>query len=151
MSYKFYKILKNKLKIKIILGLICTFIIFIPIVSNAKIPILEDGRAFTDLNQTAGGAGYTVSDNPNDIIRVRMNLSKTIVQYTLGFLGIIFLIMIIYSGFQWMTAGGNEETISKAKKRIINATIGLIIVLAAYAITYFIIYNLTLQTINSNV
>ena len=151
MSYKFYKILKNRLKIKIILCLICAFIVFIPIVSNAQIPILEDGTAFADLNETASGAGYTISDDPNDIIRVRMNITKTIIQYILGFLGVIFLILVISGGYQWMTSGGNEESIGKAKKRIINATIGLVIVLTAYAITSFIFTFLANQALHQTV
>jgi hypothetical protein len=145
MLYQYHKILKTKL----ILLLICAFIISIPLLSNAKIPILEDGRAFTDLNKTAGDSGYTVSEDPNDIIRIRMNVTKTIIQYVLGFLGIIFLILIITGGYQWMTAGGNEETIAKAKKRIINATIGIVIVLAAYVITDFIFTFLVDQTIQA--
>jgi hypothetical protein len=145
MLYQYHKILKTKL----ILLLICAFIISIPLLSNAKIPILEDGRAFTDLNKTASDSGYTVSEDPNDIIRIRMNVTKTIIQYVLGFLGIIFLILIITGGYQWMTAGGNEETIAKAKKRIINATIGIVIVLAAYVITDFIFTFLVDQTIQA--
>lgn len=56
----------------------------------------------------------------------------------LGFVGAIFLILIIYGGILWMTAGGNEEQIKKARKYIINATIGLVIVVLANLITTFI-------------
>jgi len=62
-----------------------------------------------------------------------------IIETILGFLGVIFVILIIYAGFLWMTAGGNEEKIKKAKGLITNATIGLLIVLAAYTITHFVI------------
>jgi Type IV secretion system pilin len=72
-----------------------------------------------------------------------------IIKTTLGLIGILFLILIIIGGFQWMTAGGNEETITKAKQRIINSTIGLVVVLLAYAISYFIIYIITEQTLSS--
>jgi len=148
--YKFYKILETKIKIKIILYLICSFIVFIPLVSNANIPILNPGEGegvFDDLNKTAGDSGYTVSEDPNDIIKIRMNTTKIIIQYALGFLGLLFLILIISGGYQWMTAGGNEESIGKAKKRIINATIGLVIVLTAYIITSFIFASLANQTL----
>jgi hypothetical protein len=47
-------------------------------------------------------------------------------------------VITIIAGYQWMTAGGNEEQVAKAKKNISNAVIGLIIILAAYAITWFI-------------
>jgi hypothetical protein len=98
------------------------------------------------LETVGGGIGYQTSKNVTP-----QSITANIIRTVLSFLGIIFLILIITGGYQWMTAGGNEETIGKAKKRIINATIGLVIVLAAYAITYFIIYNLTSQTINPNV
>jgi len=57
----------------------------------------------------------------------------------LGFLGVIFLFYVTYSGIQWMTAGGNEEKISTARSRIIRASVGLIIIASAYAISSFII------------
>jgi hypothetical protein len=59
----------------------------------------------------------------------------TIIQVLLGFLGIIFLILTIVSGFKWMTAQGNDDEIKKAKKTLTNAIIGLVVVLAAYIIT----------------
>jgi len=61
-----------------------------------------------------------------------------IISYILGFVGIIFLILTIAGGLMWMTAGGSEERVAKAKKLIVNATIGIILVFSAYAITYFV-------------
>jgi type IV secretory pathway VirB2 component (pilin) len=60
----------------------------------------------------------------------------------LGLLGIIFIILIIYAGFNWMTAGGDEEKVKLAKDTLIRAVIGLIIIIAAYSITYFVFSNL---------
>jgi len=62
----------------------------------------------------------------------------TIIRIALSLLAAIFLILIIVAGFQWMTAGGNEQKVEKALARIKTAVIGLIIVLAAYAITVFL-------------
>ncbi|MBN2854299.1 hypothetical protein JXK06_02060 [Patescibacteria group bacterium] len=56
----------------------------------------------------------------------------------LSFIGVLFLILIIYGGISWMTAGGNEQNVEKAKTIIINAVIGLLIVIFAYTITSFI-------------
>jgi 4-hydroxybenzoate polyprenyltransferase len=61
-----------------------------------------------------------------------------VIGIVLSFLGIIFLILIIYAGFKWMLAQGNESEIEKAKQIIIAAVSVLIIVLSAYAITEFI-------------
>lgn len=65
-----------------------------------------------------------------------------IIYVALGIMGTVLLVIIIYAGFLWMTAGGNEEQIETAKKWIKNAVIGLAIILASYAITYFIITRL---------
>ncbi len=65
-----------------------------------------------------------------------------IISIFLGFLGVIFLILMIYAGFNWMTAGGDEEQITKARNTIRAAIIGLLIVVSAYALSVFIIENL---------
>jgi hypothetical protein len=69
-----------------------------------------------------------------------------IISAVLGFVGVIFLILMIYGGFLWMTAGGNEEQVKKARGLIINATIGLIIVIAAYGVVYFVVSQLLTVT-----
>ena len=61
-----------------------------------------------------------------------------IIQWVLGILALVAVIMIIIAGFQWMTAAGNEEKVEKAKKVISAAVIGLIIVLLAWAIVIFV-------------
>jgi amino acid permease len=59
----------------------------------------------------------------------------------LGLLGIIFVVLLVYAGIQWMTAEGDEVKVEKAKSTITRAIIGLGIIITAYAITYFI-FNL---------
>src|SRR6056297_1377608 len=56
----------------------------------------------------------------------------------LGLLGVIFIILIVLGGYKWMTAQGNEEKVNEAKDLIKRAVIGIIIITAAYAITYFV-------------
>lgn len=65
-----------------------------------------------------------------------------IISIFLGFLGVIFLILMIYAGFNWMTAAGDEEKITKARSTIRAAILGLLIVISAYALSVFIIENL---------
>lgn len=55
-----------------------------------------------------------------------------------SFLGLVFLILVIYAGINWMTAQGNTSQIDKAKNTLVKAIVGLVICLSAYAITYFI-------------
>ncbi|MFH0873770.1 MAG: hypothetical protein V1846_02920 [Candidatus Komeilibacteria bacterium] len=65
-----------------------------------------------------------------------------IVQIVLGFLGILTVLIILLGGFKWMTSGGNEDKIDEAKKLISAGVVGLVIVLAAYAIATFIVGNI---------
>lgn len=58
----------------------------------------------------------------------------TIISTILGFLGVIFLILIILGGFRWMTAAGNEEQVNEALAIIRRAAIGLLIVVSSYGI-----------------
>ncbi len=67
---------------------------------------------------------------------------NNIISIILGFLGLIAVILILIGGFLWMTAGGNEDRVKKGRQYIINGVIGLIIILAAYAIASFVITNL---------
>ena len=69
-----------------------------------------------------------------------------IIQAILGFLGVIFIVLIVYAGFVWMTSAGSEDKIEKAKKTLVAASIGAAIVLAAYAITFFVIDQLLQAT-----
>ncbi|OGY51656.1 MAG: hypothetical protein A3J65_02355 [Candidatus Buchananbacteria bacterium RIFCSPHIGHO2_02_FULL_45_11b] len=65
-----------------------------------------------------------------------------IVQYLLGFLGIIAIIVILYGGFVWLTSAGSEEKVGQAKKIITAGIIGLIIIFISYAIAAFVITQL---------
>ena len=74
-----------------------------------------------------------------------------IINTILGLLGVIFLVIIIYAGFLWMTAGGNDEQVGKAKKLLINSIIGIIIIVAAYAISYFVLHAILPNQIGGSV
>ena len=62
-----------------------------------------------------------------------------IIRTILGFLGIIAVIIVLWGGFVWMTAGGDADKVAKAKKILINGVIGLAIVLMSYAIATFVL------------
>lgn len=63
-----------------------------------------------------------------------------LIQIVLGFVGVIFITLIIYAGFKWMVGGrdGNEKAIEEAKTLIRNAVIGLIVIVSAYSITFYL-------------
>ncbi|MDD4290235.1 MAG: hypothetical protein PHH83_03065 [Patescibacteria group bacterium] len=113
---------------QIIFTILIIFIFsFVLIPANAY---ASSGRniVINGLNVTANTAGLQNGSTPKDMV-------TNILGYVLGFLGIIVFINIIFAGYQWIMAGGNEETISKAKNRIKNSVIGLIIIIGAYLIT----------------
>ena len=65
-----------------------------------------------------------------------------VIGIVMGFLGIIAVLIILWGGFIWMTAGGEPDKVEKAKKMIYSGIIGLVIIFAAYAIASFVITNL---------
>lgn len=90
-------------------------------------PSLLDSQAgMAELGQV-----YGAEKNPTD---VRIIIVQ-IIQIVLGFLAIIFLSLIVFAGFRYMTAAGNEDQTKKAVSQITSAVIGLLIILAAWVIT----------------
>ena len=99
-------------------------------------PTAAAAKFNSGLDRTATVAGiYTEEDS-------RSFASFTIsyfISEVLNYVGVAFLIVCIIAGFMWMTAQGNEEKISKAKKLLAGAAVGAVLVLGAYAITKFLI------------
>ncbi|HSR89362.1 MAG TPA: hypothetical protein VLK22_03140 [Candidatus Udaeobacter sp.] len=93
--------------------------------------------AQTDLSQDiAKKSGYSTTAVGSN------TFSETVgkfIKVILGTLGVVFLALTVYAGALWMTAGGNEENIEKAMGILKTAVIGLIIILSAYSITYFVL------------
>ncbi len=72
---------------------------------------------------------------------IRITVAR-IVRIAFGLLGTIALLLVLYAGFLWMTAAGDEEKVRRAKSTLASAIIGLVIILAAFGITSFIISRL---------
>lgn len=71
------------------------------------------------------------------------------IKTALAIVGTVFLGLMVYGGFTWMTARGAEDKITTAKETIIAAMIGLGVILAAYAVTNFITSGLITKSSNS--
>jgi hypothetical protein len=67
-----------------------------------------------------------------------------VIKSALGITGSIALLMIIWGGFLWLTSMGNSERVEKGKNVLIWATLGLVLIFGAYAITSYIIEKLIL-------
>jgi hypothetical protein len=63
---------------------------------------------------------------------------SNVIQVFLSLLSMIFIILILYAGYNWMTAGGDEQKVTKAKDTIYRAVIGLVITISAFVLTYFV-------------
>ncbi|MCX6792677.1 MAG: pilin [Candidatus Falkowbacteria bacterium] len=61
-----------------------------------------------------------------------------VIKVMLGLLGTVFVVLLILAGFKYMTSAGDEEKIKEAVGQIRNAIIGLLIVVVAYSITYYV-------------
>lgn len=61
-----------------------------------------------------------------------------IIGVFLGIMGTIFVIMMVFAGYNWFTAMGDEKKVGKAKDIIWRAIIGLMITLSAWAIWAFV-------------
>lgn len=60
-----------------------------------------------------------------------------------GFLGIIAVVIVLISGFQWMTAGGDEEAVKTAQKRLVQGIIGLVLILSTWSVAYYVVNTLS--------
>lgn len=112
-------------------------ILVVVAMSMFALPVLvsaqEDVQSI-DLDLIASTAGIE-QGNLNSIIGGILNVA-------MGFLGVIAVLIILYGGFIWMTAGGEQDKVDKAKKMIYAGIIGLVIIFAAYAIAMFVMSNL---------
>lgn len=134
------KIINSK-KFKIIF----CWLIFLFLILSSLRPYLvqaQASKALEILGITAKEAGYQAPQDP--ILMV-----VRVINWFLTLLGVIFILIIIYCGLLWMTGFdmttfsiGNEEQIKKAKTTIKNAFIGLVLVVLAKVLYYFVIERL---------
>lgn len=88
-------------------------------------------KAQSGLDETANKGGLKTATTETDL----PTIIGRVVGAVLVFVGAIFFGLILWSGFGWMLAKGNEEKINEAKETIFGAVLGLMVVLGAYAIT----------------
>lgn len=94
----------------------------------------NSGFGFDKVAGVAGQAGY--NSQTEQTLEQRIS---SVISVALSLLGVIFMILMIYGGYTWMTAQGDEQKVDKAKDIIRAAIIGLIVVVAAYAISILVV------------
>lgn len=90
----------------------------------------------------AGNAGYENADANSALILV-----QTVINVFLSVIGVLLLVYILYAGYNWLTAQGEEEKVTRAKDTITRAIIGAIIIIGAYAISMFVMSRLEKGTL----
>lgn len=119
------------------------YILALSLLVTPQLTLAQENNRILNSITTIGHRVY--GGDPADLKTVIANL----IAVALGFVGIIFLLLIIWSGFRWMTSGGNEKTIEAAKATLRSSTIGLVIVMAGYSIAVFIANSLS-KAVGSN-
>ena len=89
---------------------------------------------------TATAALLTTGDNPSEIAAATggegsiRQLVLRMVNFFLTFLGIVAVIMVIYGGITYVISAGNDEAVGNAKKIIMYALVGIVIILLSFAV-----------------
>lgn len=91
----------------------------------------------------AAGYGSASADIPT--------LVANAINVILGLVGIVFVILLVYSGILYLTSQGDADRVKTAKQNITNAVIGIVIIVGAYTVTQFVVGTLTTVVGNSTV
>lgn len=110
--------------------------LFLPLSTHADVlGGTETGGFLRDIGEEAG---YKTVD-PHVLVARYINIFLQLV-------GAILVALLVYGGFLWMTAGGDQEKVKKATSTIKNAIIGLIIIVLAWSLSRFILTRLITAT-----
>jgi len=118
-------ITKGLIQALIVLGL--STILLTVFAGTAGAQLIQQGDVPSNISAATGGEGS---------IRA---LVLRIIDFFLLFLGLLAVIMIIYGGITYVTAGGNDEKVGKAKKIIMYAIVGIVVILISFALVNTII------------
>ncbi|MEK7580619.1 MAG: Ig-like domain-containing protein, partial [Patescibacteria group bacterium] len=139
-NFKFYfprptcplRVAKQGGRGRVSLGLIFSIIFFSVVLVSLFSPLYALAQDWNQgLNQFQTQTGLGNQDLATTIGRI--------VNIVLGFLGLIAVIIIIIGGFIWMTSGGAQEKIDKAKALIKAGVIGMIIIVLSFTLATFIV------------
>ncbi len=98
-----------------------------------RVPLAHAQNFGSQHLQTVGDTAHITSSTTLPV------LIGNLVRTFIGLLGIIFLVLLIYAGYLWLTAQGDDKKVTHSKDMLKNAVIGLVIITAAYGIASFII------------
>ena len=105
-------------------------------------PLVGDGGVLLAANTSSNSSGtkvYSAKLNNPISYDTGADLIGAIVKASLGIIGALAILVIVYGGVLYITSAGNEENIKKAKTAVTGAVIGLVVALLAYVIVDFVI------------
>ena len=117
------------------LSLIILSLIFFITIINTNVVFAGIGDKIKgNLTLTGMAADYSAEQRTADIRSIVVNIINTV----LTLFGLAFVALVIYGGWLWMTAAGNQERVDKAKKTLQWAAIGILIVILSLSVSFFI-------------
>jgi len=109
----------------------------LPVLLLPAAALAQLSEAQTDLETVGSAIGTDATTN------TLPELIGNIIAVLLSVLGIIFVVLVVYAGFLYLTANGDTDKTKKAKTLLSQSIIGMIIIVASYAISAFVIDALT--------
>lgn len=113
---------------------ICLLVFGLFLGSSSALAEKGSDRVLGGLNAIRVKSGY-------DNVSVSVVVGEAI-KMVLGLVGVIFLVLVVYGGFLWLTSAGEEKKTTEAMNLISHSVVGLVITLSAYAVTVFVINSL---------
>ena len=120
--------------IKYIIPTFLSLLFVLPVHAQSPIELggpldIEIIDSTSDFSETAGIDG----SNPSKPTQ----FAVIIIHVALALSGSIFVLMMVFAGYRWLTAAGNDDAVAKAKELIKQSVIGIVIIIAGYTISYF--------------
>ena len=109
---------------------------------SALTPSFAFATAQTDICSGVGGTSPDGTCTTSSGLTV-MGVVKTIVSVLSWVIGVVAVIMVMISGFKYITSGGDSNGVSSAKNTLIYAIVGLIIVALAQFLVHFVLNNIS--------
>jgi hypothetical protein len=140
------KVMKKNIIITIFVLLVCLSFSF---------SVLAQSPTIKGLNEAANEASLIDNELAKDITVDKKNSTAQnlvrgkIGQYisaVLSIIGMVFMVIILYGGLVWMTAGGDSGRVKKGRDLILFAALGLIMIGLSYVVVEYIIRTIGLQT-----
>lgn len=132
----------KKIIVNFLLGLVVVLGLITPLAQTVSAYDISGAKsaACAGIGDTTGGSCSADSGSTFDsIISTVINVFSIIV-------GIVAVIMLIVSGFKFITSGGESNSVASAKKGIIYAIIGLVVVALAQFIVHFVLNTASVST-----